>query len=254
MTDTLFAYQCLAMSIYLEGGGEKEDPTFEDLESGSYTHRDIKSDNIVFNRDSREITDVTLIDFSFFEWFKREIAGTKIYIAPEVYLINVQHCSFMSDIYSLGVTLCEMIFKARTASLHPIHRIQLFLKDIVIDSYNTAAPETLPLTINREQLENRCKWISSLQHQYSSSGPPLTPRYYQLIYLIMMMIDDIPKRRPTPSILKKLLSGNIDIVQWIHSTLIVGELILSGTADKIDIHDPHSELMGHSREEFIKDT
>ena len=48
------------------------------------------------------------------------------------------------------------------------------------------------------------------------------------------------------------MSGNIDIVQWIHSTLIVGELILSGTADKIDIHDPHSELMGHSREEFIK--
>ena len=102
MTDTLFAYQCLAMSKISRRREEKKDPAFEDLEWGSYTHRDIKSDNIVFNRDSREITDVTLIDFGFFESFKREYAGTKIYIAPEVYLINVQHWRHVGHMFSFG--------------------------------------------------------------------------------------------------------------------------------------------------------
>lgn len=79
-----------------------------------WLHRDIKPDNILFNKAS----EVRLIDFSLasrivtgfsklFQGKSKAIQGTRTYIAPET--IRKQPASVHTDIYSLGITIFEIL-------------------------------------------------------------------------------------------------------------------------------------------------
>ncbi|MFQ5730993.1 MAG: serine/threonine protein kinase [Planctomycetaceae bacterium] len=68
-----------------------------------WLHRDVKPDNILFNRGS----ELKIVDFSLSvrskKYKDKEIQGTKSYIAPETLLRQKQ--TRQTDMYSLGVTL-----------------------------------------------------------------------------------------------------------------------------------------------------
>lgn len=81
------------------------------LESAGVIHSDIKPANIVVANTGH----TTLIDFGFVQtpaeashWATRPLAGTLAYIAPEL-LTSTLAAGPRSDIYSLGVTIYEML-------------------------------------------------------------------------------------------------------------------------------------------------
>jgi serine/threonine-protein kinase len=81
------------------------------FETAGVIHGDVKPDNIVVAPTGH----TTLIDFGFVQtpaeashWATRPLAGTLAYIAPEL-LTSTLAAGPRSDIYSLGVTLYEML-------------------------------------------------------------------------------------------------------------------------------------------------
>ncbi|MDD5367591.1 MAG: protein kinase [Anaerolineaceae bacterium] len=111
-----------SLAHYLDGVGPQRPLSFEQiliwtrqildglsaLHSGSVVHGDIKPQNILINREGQ----AKLVDFGtsrrledVLVWTKRQ--GTEPYWAPEVAFD--EHRSLVSDVYSLGVVLYEMV-------------------------------------------------------------------------------------------------------------------------------------------------
>jgi eukaryotic-like serine/threonine-protein kinase len=81
------------------------------LEATGMIHSDVKPENILVSRAGH----ATLIDFGFVQtpaeasqWATRPLAGTLAYIAPEM-VTSALAAGPRSDIYSLGVTMYEML-------------------------------------------------------------------------------------------------------------------------------------------------
>lgn len=81
------------------------------LHAGGWIHGDVKPANILVGLDGH----ATLLDLGFsgrVDIFRKEeqqfVQGTPAYLAPEAWL-NRANCEFRSDLYSLGVTLYEML-------------------------------------------------------------------------------------------------------------------------------------------------
>jgi len=82
----------------------------EHVHAQGLVHRDIKPENLLVAKDGT----TKLIDFALAQpvgrarsLFRRQVAGTRVYIAPET--IRREPPDFRTDIYSLGVTLYEML-------------------------------------------------------------------------------------------------------------------------------------------------
>lgn len=80
------------------------------LHAKKILHRDIKPDNILVKNGTVKITDFS---FGFFLdhasqtlTTSSQVIGTTGYIAPEIYGQGGHHASVLSDIYSIGCTLC----------------------------------------------------------------------------------------------------------------------------------------------------
>lgn len=69
-------------------------------------HRDIKPENILIDGESVKITDFGLARFIKAGSLSASMAGTPLYMAPEVWRGEI---SFLSDIYSVGVVLYESL-------------------------------------------------------------------------------------------------------------------------------------------------
>ena len=79
------------------------------LHENGVAHVDLKPDNILINADNQiKLADFGLSDFNPEEEKRKEIKGTKIYMAPEV-LKGETYDPFMADIWSLAVTLFQMV-------------------------------------------------------------------------------------------------------------------------------------------------
>jgi serine/threonine protein kinase len=100
------------------------------LEATGMIHTDVKPDNILVSPTGH----ATLIDFGFVQtaaeasqWATRPLAGTLAYIAPEM-VTSALAAGPQADIYSLGVTLYEMLTGLRPwntddpAALAALHR------------------------------------------------------------------------------------------------------------------------------------
>ena len=78
------------------------------LHENGVAHVDLKPDNILITADNQiKLADFGLSDFNPEEEKRKEIRGTKIYMAPEV-LRGDTYDPFMADIWSLAITLFQM--------------------------------------------------------------------------------------------------------------------------------------------------
>ncbi|MBU0686761.1 MAG: serine/threonine protein kinase [Candidatus Margulisbacteria bacterium] len=96
-------------------------------------HMDVKPDNVLITRDGQvKISDFSIAAMRFVgSKFARGIYGTALYMSPEACAMEVEKLDELSDIYSLGVTLFEMLegsppFTGNYQQLFRMHREEPF--------------------------------------------------------------------------------------------------------------------------------
>lgn len=107
----------------------------EYLHTKGIVHRDLKPSNIMLRFDENDDYIVVINDFGCAKKIQShndhdnlcvpssEAIGTAIYVAPEIE--NMQHYSFASDIYSLGIILMEMLLDHYDNDIKEIDNIML---------------------------------------------------------------------------------------------------------------------------------
>lgn len=111
LSDILVERERLSIPLALWIARQTADALAALFQGASVIHTDVKPDNIFVSTTGH----ATLIDFGFAQtpaeashWATRPLAGTLAYIAPEL-LTSTLAAGPRSDIYSLGVTLYEML-------------------------------------------------------------------------------------------------------------------------------------------------
>ncbi|NOZ41466.1 MAG: serine/threonine protein kinase [Planctomycetes bacterium] len=147
-------------------------------ESAHMIHADVKPSNIIVSSDGH----ATLIDLGFAHtptesqhWSSRPVVGTLSYIAPEVVTSSLA-AEVSSDLYSLGVTLYEMI----TGSLPFVASAP----DLLIRLHRESKPECV-----RHAVPQLPKPVASLVHRLLAKDPLRRPPSAMAIVEELMRLE-----------------------------------------------------------------
>lgn len=160
-------------------------------------HRDIKPDNLLFDRATERLY---LADFGAACIFPKEcnatLGGTKQYIDPALYLYNVAS-NASSDVYSLGVTMYEL----------------LMLQHLNLPEYE---PDDVKFPTEKELEAAFIEATARLEKCIESDR---TERYKVMFEILAHMIDPLhPENRPTlSSILDAMNQDNLKLLQYDNS-------------------------------------
>jgi serine/threonine protein kinase len=118
------------------------------LHSHYVAHRDLKLDNICIDARGR----VRLIDFGLaehcsFSPYVSSVAGSASYAAPEMWLPGAVFDAFATDVWSLGIVLCALVWK-RTLFLktirHSDERFEAYVAAVESGIHPSRALQSLP--------------------------------------------------------------------------------------------------------------
>ena len=149
-------------------------------------HRDIKGHNVMRADDGR----IVLMDFGtgreLHDDASSDLAGTPLYLAPEV--LQRQHATVRSDIYSLGVLLYHLVtgsYPVRARTVREIRRAQELGERTAIQAARSDVPSKLARIIERAidvRPERRYESAAALGADLAALRP--RPRIGRLAYAV----------------------------------------------------------------------
>lgn len=166
-----------------------------ELESKNIIHRDIKPDNIIIKKNDNNEDIIYLIDFGISRIYRKEELkdttqfGTEGYASPEHF--GFTQTTTKSDIYSLGMTIQEMINKFKLES----DELKTIVKQMTeIDSNKRpTAKESLNYLIkdNNKQKNDESKGNSKDKNKYNESNSKFENKCNEKINLFLKYVHKI---------------------------------------------------------------
>ncbi|EAR82963.2 transmembrane amino acid transporter protein (macronuclear) [Tetrahymena thermophila SB210] len=171
--------------------------TFAELEGNGIAHRDIKTDNILYIRNSENKIMIKITDFSEGKLVDNEqthntLVGNAEHLSPELYYMyrrgetDIKYNPFKNDVYGIGVLLCQLASCEYRPSRKEEAKVDPYKNDKgpCDDLWNLRLQQT-----KQYYLENSDNVSKSIIEQYFiiikemiSYNPKQRPRFYQIMY------------------------------------------------------------------------